>query len=101
MFISAAQPELYNELNNTNHQNLIACGTSKGCVQVFDVETQKQLHNLKLHEQRVGALAWNNNLITSGSRDRYISQFDIRVGQPSVKKFAGHRQEVCGLHKIL
>lgn len=90
-------PDLHNEMNNTNHQNLIAVGTSKGCVQIFDVETQKQIHNLKLHDQRVGALAWNNNLITSGSRDRYISQFDIRVGQPSVKKFSGHRQEVCGL----
>lgn len=53
--------------------------------------------NVKVHDQRVGALAWNGDLITSGSRDRTIGQFDIKFGQKSVRKFAGHKQEVCGL----
>jgi len=90
-------PDLHNEFNNTNHQHLIGVGTSKGQVQIWDVERQKAIHSVRLHEQRVGALAWNNHLITSGSRDRFIAQFDIRVGKKSMRKFAGHRQEVCGL----
>lgn len=81
----------------THTSNLIAIGTSRGGVEVWDVETQKKLQALIVHDQRVGALAWNNNLVTSGSRDRHICQFDIRAGQRSIKKFPGHRQEVCGL----
>jgi len=44
----------------------------------------------------VGALAWNADLLASGSRDRMIMLHDTRV-VPVVpeKRLAGHRQEVC------
>merc|ERR1712071_694203 len=47
---------------------------------------------------RVGALAWNGDLLASGSRDRLILQRDIRT-PPSIpqRRLSGHRQEVCGL----
>jgi len=43
-----------------------------------------------------GALAWNADLLASGSRDRMIMLHDTRV-VPVVpeKRLAGHRQEVC------
>ena len=44
---------------------------------------------------RVGALAWNGDQLSSGSRDRVILQRDIR-GQGE-RKLMGHRQEICGL----
>ena len=50
------------------------------------------------HAQRVGALAWNAHVLSSGSRDRAIHHRDVR--EPSTRPFrrlAGHRQEVCGL----
>jgi hypothetical protein len=30
------------------------------------------------HQSRVGVLCWNNNIITSGSRDKSIMNQDIR-----------------------
>ena len=47
----------------------------------------------------VGALAWNADLLASGSRDRMIMLHDTRV-VPVVpeKRLAGHRQEVCEPH---
>ena len=47
---------------------------------------------------RVGALAWNGDMLSSGSRDRLIFQRDIRTpSQTPERRLVGHRQEVCGL----
>ena len=43
------------------------------CVQVCDV-TAKKVNTLEGHSARVGALAWNGDLLSSGSRDRLILQ---------------------------
>ena len=46
------------------------------------------------HTARVGALAWNGDNLSSGSRDRLILQRDIRTPPlASERKLAGHRQE--------
>ena len=76
----------------------MAVGTHKGLVQVWDVAASKRINTLEGHTARVGALAWNGDILSSGSRDRHIFQRDVRT--PSVvpeRKLAGHRQEVCGL----
>lgn len=47
------------------------------------------------HSARVGALAWNGDMLSSGSRDRMILQRDVRT--PSIapeRRLVGHRQEV-------
>ncbi|PIO69563.1 WD domain, G-beta repeat protein [Teladorsagia circumcincta] len=49
------------------------------------------------HTSRVGCLAWNGDLVCSGSRDRHIIQRDIRQPHNTEKKMSAHRQEVCGL----
>ncbi|XP_048760306.1 fizzy-related protein homolog isoform X1 [Ostrea edulis] len=78
--------------------HLVAVGTHKGYVQIWDVAATKKLNTLEGHSARVGALAWNTDILSSGSRDRLILQRDIRT--PCVlpdRKLTGHRQEVCGL----
>lgn len=78
--------------------NSVAVGTHKGYVQIWDVAANKMVNMLEGHSARVGALAWNADMLSSGSRDRMILQRDIRT--PSVlpcRKLIGHRQEVCGL----
>lgn len=45
----------------------------------------------------VGALAWNDHILTSGSHDRLIYHRDVRIKDHWVNKLAVHRQEVCGL----
>lgn len=78
--------------------NLVAVGTHLGYIQVWDVAVNKQVSKLQGHSARVGALAWNGEVLSSGSRDRLILQRDVRT--PSVvgeRRLGAHRQEVCGL----
>uniref|UniRef100_A0A1B6DR46 Fizzy-related protein homolog n=2 Tax=Clastoptera arizonana TaxID=38151 RepID=A0A1B6DR46_9HEMI len=78
--------------------NFVAVGTHNGYVQVWDVAVSKQVNKLVGHSARVGALAWNGDMLSSGSRDRMILQRDVRT--PSIapeRRLVGHRQEVCGL----
>ncbi|KKY14281.1 putative cell cycle regulatory protein [Phaeomoniella chlamydospora] len=49
------------------------------------------------HTARVGALAWNDHILTSGSRDRLIYHRDVRSPNQYLRRLAGHKQEVCGL----
>lgn len=73
----------------------MAVGTHKGLVQVWDVTCSKRVCVLDGHSARVGALAWNADVLSSGSRDRHILQRDVRT--PCIvpdRTLIGHRQEV-------
>ena len=75
----------------------IAVGTNKGLVQLWDVERMKKVRQFSGHVARVGVLAWNQNTLTSGSRDRKIFHRDVREASEYTTKLLGHKQEVCGL----
>ncbi|TKY89569.1 hypothetical protein EX895_001354 [Sporisorium graminicola] len=84
-------------LNWANSGNHLAIGTQKGLVQIWDVEKQKLLRTMRGHTQRVGSLAWNEVILTSGSRDRVIYHRDVRAPDQHIRTLRAHRQEVCGL----
>ena len=70
-------------------------------MQIWDVQVNKRVSVLEGHSARVGALAWNADVLSSGSRDRLILQRDVRT--PSVvpeRKLAGHRQEVSHVNMV-
>ncbi|KAF2837845.1 WD40 repeat-like protein [Patellaria atrata CBS 101060] len=75
----------------------IAIGTHKGFVQIWDATAGKRLRTMTGHTGRVGALAWNEHILTSGSRDRTIYHRDVRQPEQWLRKLVGHKQEVCGL----
>lgn len=75
----------------------LAIGTQKGFVQIWDATCQRRLRTMTGHSQRVGALAWNEHILSSGSRDRNILHRDVRSPSQWEKKLAAHKQEVCGL----
>src|SRR5690606_14594517 len=75
----------------------LAVGTSEACVQLWDVEHQRQVRRMDGHQARVGALAWCNHILSSGSYSGHIIDHDVRVAQHYVGTYAGHTQEVCGL----
>ncbi|KAI9738112.1 MAG: substrate-specific activator of APC-dependent proteolysis [Claussenomyces sp. TS43310] len=75
----------------------IAIGTGKGFVQIWDAERTRRLRTMTGHTARVGALAWNDHILTSGSRDRLIYHRDVRAPDQWLRKLVGHKQEVCGL----
>lgn len=75
----------------------LAIGTGKGLVQIWDAERARRLRTMTGHTARVGSLAWNTHILTSGSRDRLIYHRDVRAPDQWLKKLVGHKQEVCGL----
>ncbi|KAI9817821.1 MAG: substrate-specific activator of APC-dependent proteolysis [Pycnora praestabilis] len=75
----------------------VSIGTNKGFVQIWDAERCKRLRTMTGHTARVGALAWNDHILTSGSRDRLIFHRDVRQPDQYLRKLVGHKQEVCGL----
>lgn len=78
--------------------NYLAFGTQEGSVEVWDIAAEKQVNSLTGHAGRVGAIAWNGDVVSSGSRDRNIFLRDMRGPSLSTcRRYVGHRQEVCGL----
>jgi len=75
----------------------LAVGTNRGLVQLWDIQRGRKIRQFTGHQARVGSLAWNGDILTSGSRDRQILNRDIRVSNDYTKKYLGHKQEVCGL----
>ena len=77
----------------------MAVGTLAGRLHIYDASTltlQRTYNNA--HALRVGALAWNAHVLSSGSRDRLVLHRDVRVAsQKPFRRGQGHRQEVCGL----
>lgn len=49
------------------------------------------------HDSRICTVAWNDNILSTGSRDHSILNRDLRCPQDYTAKLVGHRQEVCGL----
>lgn len=57
----------------------------------------KRVRVLHGHTNRVGAIAWNSTILSTGSRDKTILHRDLRVSAPFQSKLVGHKQEICGL----
>ncbi|GMN54684.1 hypothetical protein TIFTF001_023797 [Ficus carica] len=76
----------------------IAVGLNNSHVQIWDCVSGRQHRTLRGgHRARVGALAWNNHVLTTGGGDGRIINNDVRVRSHIVKSYSGHRLEVCGL----
>ena len=75
----------------------ISVGTGKGTILLWDATRSKLIRSFTGHTGRVGTLAWNSRILTSGSRDRQILHRDIRASSDSVARLYSHKQEVCGL----
>ncbi|XP_058850597.1 cell division cycle protein 20 homolog B-like [Acipenser ruthenus] len=79
-----------------NHGNCLAIGTSDGEVQLWDVETKKRLRNMLGHQSVVGALSWNNYILSSGSHLGLIHHHDVRIARHHVGTHR-HQKSICGL----
>ncbi|GEQ70071.1 hypothetical protein JCM33374_g3747 [Metschnikowia sp. JCM 33374] len=75
----------------------LALGTSKGLVEIWDATKMKCVRTMTGHKLRVSSLAWNEHILSSGSRDRTIYNRDVRVQSHYINSFDSHKQEVCGL----
>jgi cell division cycle protein 20 (cofactor of APC complex) len=75
----------------------LAVGTNEKQVMVWNVETKQKIRTMNDHIGRVGSLAWNNNLLASGSRDAMIFVNDSRMPSQQHATLLAHDEEICGL----
>ncbi|GAV99284.1 WD40 repeat-like protein [Lentinula edodes] len=77
----------------------LAVGTLSGTLHVYDASTLQLIRTYpQAHGQRIGAIAWNAHILSSGSRDRMVHHRDVREADTRpFKRCQGHKQEVCGL----
>ncbi|KAL8463322.1 hypothetical protein ACS0TY_034105 [Phlomoides rotata] len=76
----------------------IAVGLNNSEVQLWDSTANKLLRTFRGgHVSRVGAMDWNNHILTTGGMDGQIFNNDVRVRSHIVETYRGHNQEVCGL----
>lgn len=64
----------------------LSVGTTRGDTRIFDVSKLKQIRNMPGHRARVGTMAWNSHLLSTGSRDRNVLQRDVRAQDSFVQK---------------
>lgn len=82
----------------TQEGSHLSVGISSGEVQIWDASAQRQLRNLRGHGGRIGALAWQQHVLSSGSADAEIHHHDVRVRDHLVARLCGaHNDLVCGL----
>ncbi|CAJ0939784.1 unnamed protein product [Ranitomeya imitator] len=74
----------------------LAVGTSNGEVQLWDIETQKRLRNMLGHMSVVGAISWNQHIVSSGSRLGHIHHHDVRMEEHHTGTLR-HKQGICSL----
>lgn len=62
------------------------------CLRMFFIPFSYKLQVTKLqgHIARVGALAWNGDMLSSGSRDRHIRQRDTRTPRKFIFTMDSH-----------
>eukprot|EP00189_Rhodosorus_marinus_P002787 CAMPEP_0113968802 /NCGR_PEP_ID=MMETSP0011_2-20120614/9784_1 /TAXON_ID=101924 /ORGANISM="Rhodosorus marinus" /LENGTH=485 /DNA_ID=CAMNT_0000982029 /DNA_START=343 /DNA_END=1800 /DNA_ORIENTATION=+ /assembly_acc=CAM_ASM_000156 len=77
--------------------NVLAVGTNSAQIQLYDANRMSRIRTMGGHASRVGSLAWNGPLLSSGSRDASIINHDVRVQNHHVASLLSHQQEVCGL----
>ncbi|BFG21577.1 hypothetical protein CerSpe_078520 [Prunus speciosa] len=76
----------------------IAIGLDNSEVQLWDSTANQYLRTLRgCHRSRVGSLAWNNHILTTGGMDGRIVNNDVRIRSHIVETYRGHEREVCGL----
>ena len=105
--IAATFPEI-TSVNWSPQGTLLAVGLKTGALQIWDVEVSKILRTLSPQgSQRIGSLAWQQNcnseagggfsVLSCGSRDKSITNHDIRNHDSQISRWEAHRQEVCGV----
>jgi len=84
-------------INWIGQGSILGVGISCGQVQLWDVAQSNCVRVMEGHAARVGSLAWNSFILSSGSRSGAIHHHDVRVASHHVGSLLGHNQEVCGL----
>lgn len=66
-------------------------------VEIYDLEKSSLLRTVRNHLQRVSSIAFTENLMIAGAKDKLVSFSDLRIKLSLVRTLEGHNGEVCSL----
>jgi cell division cycle protein 20 (cofactor of APC complex) len=75
----------------------LAVSNFVGETHLFDVSTSQIVRTISSHNVRIGALSWNERVMSSGSENGSIHNHDVRIAHSKVSEYNGHSSDVCGL----
>lgn len=75
----------------------LAVGTTLGNTELWDCSQMKRVRVMNGHAARIGSLAWNSHVLSSGCRAGQIVHHDVRQREHIISAINAHAQEVCGL----
>ncbi|OMJ16867.1 WD repeat-containing protein slp1 [Smittium culicis] len=81
----------------TSDGSYLAVASQNGQVSIFDPIAQKKIRTMSDRQSRVGALSWNNHIVSAGARDGSIWHHDVRVAKHKVAELFAHTGDICGL----
>lgn len=61
------------------NESILSVGLSNGMVEIYDLEKSSLVRNVKNHSLRVSSLAFSQNLLITGSKDKSINLNDLRI----------------------
>lgn len=96
-FYEAYKLEKVTSLAFDHFGDRLAIGNILGQVAIWDVERRKEVMCIERHTDRVSCLDWAEKGLLSGSKDKNVFMFDIRMRRHTANKFTGHTQEVIGV----
>ena len=79
----------------------IGVGLPTGVLEIWDVNKKVKIREIEAHSDRISSLAWNGYVISTGSKDKLIKNFDVRIQDSEISKIRQHKQEVCALRYSL
>ena len=83
-----SEQEIFNKDQGIFKSEHVVCSQ----VQLWDVERAKRSRVMTGHSSRVSSLAWNQYILSSGSRDGSILHSDVRVADYLVGRSDAHTQ---------
>ncbi|KAI8076569.1 WD40-repeat-containing domain protein [Gilbertella persicaria] len=75
----------------------LCVGTTTGDTQIWDVQANTKLRSMRGQKGRIGVVAWDKHMVSSGAGDGSIFNHDVRIKSHVVRKLLNHEDEVCGL----
>lgn len=80
------------------HDNYVMIGTEEGRIEVWDFARELQIRTLRGHTAHIGTLDQHQHILSSGSRDTSIINWDLRMREAQICQITHqHTREVCVL----
>ena len=78
--------------NFMNNGSCLAIGFSDGNCELFDIEKKIRIRKINGHKEnnRICSLAWNNYILSTGSKDTLIINHDVREKNHIINILKGH-----------